>query len=248
MERSEGVLTLQMNRPEKKNALTLDMYRAMSAAIEESNNDPQTRVVLFKGVAGCFTSGNDLTDFMNPNADLQQVLIFLNAISKAKKPLMAAVDGFAIGVGTTLLLHCDLVYASDRAVFKLPFVDLGLVPEAGSTLILPMAMGHQRAAELLLFGDKFGAAKAQEVGIVNQTLPSEELEDFALERARTLARKAPSAVRATKELMKAPWATEINEVIHKEAAIFVERLRGPEAMEALQAFMQRRQPDFSPFD
>lgn len=245
----EGILTLRFNRPEKKNALNLAMYAALARTLEEADGDSAVRVVLVTGSDTCFTSGNDLADFMNSpltGAD-SPVMWFLTAISRFSKPLVAAVNGTAVGIGVTMLLHCDLVYAGSSALFQMPFVSLGLCPEAGSTLLLPRMMGHQRAAELLLLGEPFGADKACAAGIVNGVCPDAELLPLARQKARQLATQPASAVRLSKALLKREYGTSLGETIAVEGAHFIERLKSPEAAEALQAFMERRKPDFSRF-
>ena len=245
----DGILTLRFNRPEKKNALTLAMYNALTEALGRADADDAVRVVLFSGTQGCFTSGNDLADFMSspPTGKESPVMQFLGAISQARKPLVAAVSGAAVGVGVTMLLHCDLVYAGESARFQLPFVNLGISPEAGSTLLLPRMMGHRRAAELLLLGEAFSAEKAREVGIVNAVCPDGELLETALAKAGQLAAQPAAAVRLAKALMKRGDASTVRETIAEEGERFMERLRSPEAAEALRAFMEKRKPDFSRF-
>ena len=245
----EGVFTLRFNRPEKKNALTLAMYTTLAEALGRADADDTVRVVLISGTQGCFTSGNDLADFMSspPTGKESPVMRFLGAISQARKPFVAAVNGTAVGVGVTMLLHCDLVYAGESAIFQLPFVNLGISPEAGSTLLLPRMMGHQRAAELLLLGEAFSAEKAREVGIVNAVCPDGELLETALAKAGKLAAQPAAAVRLTKALMRRSDVTAVRETIAEEGACFMERLRSPEAAEALRAFMEKRKPDFSRF-
>ena len=245
----DGILTLRFNRPEKKNALTLAMYSLLAEALGKADENDAVRVILLTGTQGCFTSGNDLADFMSspPSGKESPVMRFLAAISQTEKPIIAAVSGTAIGVGTTMLLHCDLVYAGESALFQMPFVNLGLSPEAGSTMLLPRMMGHQRAAEFLLLGEAFNAEKAREVGIVNAVCPDGELQEAVLATARQLAALPAAAVRLTKTLMKRGDATAVRETIAVEGERFMERLRSPEAAEALRAFMEKRKPDFSRF-
>lgn len=245
----EGILTLRFNRPEKKNALSPAMYAALADELQRADGDPAVRVVLLTGGAECFTSGNDLADFLNdpPTGPESPVMRFLLAIATARTPLVAAVSGAAVGVGTTMLLHCDLVYAGAGAQFSMPFVSLGLCPEAGSTLLLPRMAGHQRAAALLLLGEPFGAHEAREIGIVTAVCPDGELLEAARGAARRLAAQPPAAVRLAKELLKREYASSLRETIAVEGERFMERLASPEAAEALRAFMERRQPDFSRF-
>lgn len=244
-----GIMTIRINRPEKKNALTLAMYSAMVTALQAAEADPAVRVIVFAGSPTCFTSGNDIMDFMqSPPTDASSpVFQFLQAIVEAKKPLIAAPAGLAIGIGTTMLLHCDLVYAGQETRFQLPFVNLALVPEAGSSYLLPRMMGHVRAAELLLLGGPFDTAKASEYGFVNAVLPNDQVLDAAMAAAADLAAKPPTAVRFSKELLKRYSGPIVAETIRIEAQLFAERLVSPEAGEAFAAFMERRQPDFSKF-
>lgn len=247
---SESILTLQIKRPDKKNALNLAMYGALADGLMAADRDDSVRVILICGSEDCFTSGNDLADFLTdpPTGPTSPVMQFLAAVSQARKPLVAAVNGLAVGVGVTMLLHCDLVYAGNGATFQLPFVNLGLCPEAGSTLLLPRLMGHQRAAELLLLGEPFGAAKACSLGIVTELCPDGEVLATARKKALQLAAQPAAAVRLAKELLKREYAPRLQETIRDEGAEFIKRLKSPEAAEALQAFMQRRKPDFSQFD
>ena len=246
----EGVLQIEIHRPDKKNALTTAMYTALRQALEQAEQDQAIRAVVLTGGADCFTSGNDLKDFMEhpPQDSSSPVFEFLTVLSRTEKPLIAAVSGPAVGIGTTLLLHCDLVYAGINTLFQLPFVNLGLCPEAGSSLLLPQRLGHQRAAELLLLGEPFGAEKAREFGLVNEILEDAEVLEAALARARRIAAQPPAAVRLTKALMKRADAQTLNEVIYLEGKHFIERLRSAEAQEALRAFLERRKPDFSHLD
>lgn len=245
----DGICTISFNRPEKKNALNLAMYTALVDGLRQADGDDAVRVVLLTGRQGCFTSGNDLADFMTspPTGGESPVMRFLGAISRFRKPIVAAVSGAAVGVGVTMLLHCDLVYAGSGSLFQMPFVNLGLCPEAGSTLLLPMTMGHQRAAELLLLGEPFGAEKACDVGIVNAVVTDGELLATAREKALQLASQPAAAVRLAKELLKKGYAAPLQAVIAEEGREFMARLQSPEAGEALQAFMERRKPDFSRF-
>lgn len=246
----DGIFTVRINRPEKKNALNIAMYGALADALQRADEDPAIRVVLLCGGDDCFTSGNDIADFVNfpPTGPDSPVLRFLKAVTLAVKPVVAAVSGAAVGVGTTLLLHCDLVYAADTAMFQMPFVSLGLCPEAGSTLLLPQLIGHQRAAELLLLGESFTAARAEQLGIVTVVVPQADLYRTARSRARQLAAQPAAAVRLTKSLLKRSNAGILQETTMFEISCFMERLVSPEAREALQAFMERRKPDFSKFD
>ena len=245
----ERILRIQINRAEKKNALTQAMYASLAQALEEGEANPDVRAVLIMGSGGVFSAGNDISDFLTAFSmdESSPVLRFLHALAGAQKPIVAAVQGPAIGICTTLLLHCDLVFAGRGAKFQLPFVNLGLVPEAGSSLILPALLGQRGAAALLLLGDSFDAETAQRAGIVNTVVADGDVVETALAAARTLSAKPPAALRLTKQLMKRWSADGVREAVGHEAALFAQQLRSPEAAEALQAFMERRKPDFSRF-
>ena len=243
-----GVLHLVLDRPEKKNALTRAMYARLADSLEEAATDGSVRVVVLSGSGGVFTGGNDLADFMMdpPTGPDSPVFRFLQAAATFPKPLVAAVQGPAIGIGTTILLHCDLAYASADAMLKMPFVDLGLVPEAASSLLLPRLAGRVRAAEMLLFGEAVPAETAREVGLVNAVVEAPVA--HALEQAAVLAAKPPAAVRLTKALLAHDTAEAVGDAIAREGALFVERLGSPEAAEAFSAFFEKRAPDFSSFE
>ncbi len=246
---NDGVMTIRINRPEKKNALTVDMYAAMNEALQAADTDDSVRVVLITGAEGVFSAGNDIQDFIQnpPAGEDSPVGLFLQGMVRARKPVVAAVNGVAVGIGTTMLLHCDLVYAGEGARFRLPFVNLALTPEAGSSFILPRMVGHQRAAELLMRGETFDAATAREMGFVNEVLPDDRVETRALTIAHELAVKPPTALRLTKALLKRGFAQSLEEAIRYELIQFRDLLQSPEAMEAFTAFMERRKPDFSKF-
>jgi len=248
-ERSDGVLRVELNRPEKKNAITIAMYRALGDALEAASADPGVRVVLLQGKPEIFSSGNDVADFLAdpPRGEDFAPFRFLRILGHFDKPLVAAVSGAAIGIGTTMLLHCDLVYAATGARFQLPFASLGLAPEAASSLLLPRLAGWQKAAELLMLGEPFTAETAREIGLVNQVVPPERLLETATAAARALAAKPPAALRATKSLMKQALAAGIDQAMAREVREFTERLRSPEAKEAFSAFLEKRKPDFSRF-
>jgi enoyl-CoA hydratase/carnithine racemase len=237
---AHGILRIQIDRPEKKNALTVAMYGDLASALERAAGDPAVRAVLIHGHPQVFSSGNDLADFMTtpPVGEDAPVLRFLRAISGAQMPIVAAVNGPAVGIGTTMLLHCDVVYAGEAARFQLPFVNLGLVPEAGSTLLLPASAGYRRAAELLLLGEPFSAVQAQQCGIVTQVVADGETLDAALGAARRLAAKPPAALRLTKQLMKQPAAEAVATQIQDEARHFATQLGSPESAEAFKAFLR----------
>jgi enoyl-CoA hydratase/carnithine racemase len=242
------VLTLRLDRPEKKNALTSGMYLGMIEAVKQADADPNVRVILITGTESCFTAGNDLVDFANAKpGETSPAILYLQTLAAAQKPVIAAVGGVAVGIGTTMLLHCDLVYASSDARFQLPFVNLGLCPEAGSSALLPAMMGHRWAAELLYFGEPFSAEMARELGIVNAVVAGNELLTTATSKAQQLAEKPPSALRITKALLKRESASTVANAMARETEQFAALLLGPEAREAMMAFMQRRKPDFSKF-
>lgn len=246
--REGGVLELRFARPEKKNALTLAMYEALAAALEAADGDAAVRVVLFAGSPEVFTAGNDLKDFLEdpPLGTDNPIFRFLRALHGLRKPVVAAVNGPAVGIGTTLLLHCDLIAAGRSARLQLPFVNLGLVPEAASSLLLPRIVGHARAAELLLLGEPLGAGDALAMGLVNRVVDDGETETVARAWAAALAAKPPAALRLTKQLLRSETAA-VPARMEEEGAHFAAQLRSPEAREAMQAFFERRAPDFSAF-
>lgn len=248
-ESENGIFRIAIERPEKRNALTLAMYSALRESIEQAERDENIRVIFLEGTRGCFTSGNDLRDFLDspPIGDSSPVFRFLASLIEASKPVIASVEGPAVGVGTTMLLHCDLVYAAESARFQLPFVNLGLCPEAASSFLLPLLAGYQRAAELLFLGEPFDAQKAREIGLVNAVLPDGEARERAFEKARVLASKPPESVRLTKALLKRSWSKVVREALSEEGRLFIKRLSSPEAAEAIGAFFERRKPDFSSF-
>jgi enoyl-CoA hydratase/carnithine racemase len=246
---AERITTIRFDRPDKKNAITLDMYAALGAALEAAAADPAVRAVVIAGSRDCFTAGNDLGDFMRAaqggGGNVTAPLDFLRTIATFEKPVVAAVAGVAIGIGTTVLLHCDLVYAAPNARFKTPFVDLALVPEAGSSILLPALVGARRAAQLLLLGEQLDAPTALAWGLVNGV--ADDADAAARAAAVRLSACPPSALRATKALTRRTTRDAVLEAIRVEGEAFAERLRSPEAMEALQAFMARRPADFSRF-
>jgi enoyl-CoA hydratase/carnithine racemase len=245
---ADGVLEIRMNRPEKKNALSLAMYTAMREALEAARRDPAVRVVTITGAGGSFTSGNDVTDFLAnpPGASDSPVIRFLETLIAADKPVIAAVNGLAVGIGVTMLLHCDLVYAAETATFQLPFVNLGLVPEAASSMLLPRMAGYHRAAEMLLLGDRFDARTALEAGLVNSLHPESALAGVIKEKAAALVAKPPASIRMTKALLKRdPESVPVR--MAEEGKCFGQQLKAPEVREAVEAFIERRKPDFSRF-
>ncbi|WP_433704003.1 enoyl-CoA hydratase [Paraburkholderia sacchari] len=248
--RESGVLTITINRPERKNALTPAMYQTMADELAAAQEDAAVRAVLVRGHAEIFTAGNDIEDFLKspPTLTDSPVGHFLKAIAVFEKPLVAAVAGAAIGVGTTLLLHCDLVYAADTARFAMPFAQLGLCPEAASSLLLPRVAGYQGAAEKLLLGDAFDAAEAHRMGFVNRVLPAAELDAFVAAQLAKLVALPASSLRVTKALMKRASAHEVATQMEEEGGHFRTMLVAPEAREAFTAFLQKRKPDFRQFD
>lgn len=241
------VATITLNRVDKKNSITAAMYSAMSDALANAADDADIRVTLIQGHEAIFCAGNDLGDFLDnpPTGTDSPVLRFLHTIASFPKPLIAAVCGPAVGVGTTMLFHCDLVYAGDNASFSMPFVDLGLCPEAGSSLLAPQLLGYHRAAEALLLGEIFTAETALKLGLVNRVVPPGEANVTAQAVARRLADKPSASLIATKRLMKSAQADRLLAHIGEEAAIFRELLLSPAAREAMTAFKERRKPDFS---
>ena len=244
-----GVATIEIARPEKKNAITGAMYGLMADALNAAQADGAVRAVLITGQPGIFTSGNDIDDFMKraPGSNESPARVFMQALMGCDKPVIAAVTGAAIGIGTTLLLHCDFVYVSDEARLAMPFVSLGLVPEFGSSLVVPQLMGNVRAAEKLLLGDPFTGADAVECGIANAVLPAAEVASHARRVAERFNALPPAAVRNTKALMRRSRAPALAEAIAAETELFAKGLQSPEAKEAFSAFFQKRKPDFSKF-
>ncbi len=235
----DGVQTLRLNRPEKKNALTGAMYTDLAEALENGNSDSEVRCHLVCGQPEVFTAGNDIGDFLHyaGKTGLAEtpVVRFLRALVRNTKPIVASVDGIAIGVGTTLLMHCDMVFASPRAVLRAPFVDLGLVPEAGSSLLGPHLMGHARAFELLCLGHAFSADKALSAGLVNEVTEN-GVDDAALACAREIAAKPPEALALSRKLLRGDTQA-LSDRVEEEIAIFASRLGAPETIAAFQAFM-----------
>lgn len=242
-----GVTTLTFNRLDKKNSITSAMYAVLADALEAAAADPAVRCVLVQGHETVFSAGNDIADFLNqpPATQDSPVFRFLRNIAQFPKPLLAAVCGPAVGVGTTLLFHCDLVYAGDNAAFSMPFVNLGLCPEAASSLLVPQMLGYHRAAEALMLGEPFMAEAALEVGLVNRVLPPTEANAYAQGVARKLAAKPLASLVETKRLMKKGQTALVMDTIAEEGASFGRMLREPAAREAFGAFMERRKPDFS---
>lgn len=244
-EKSAGVLTLTLNRPEKKNALTRPMYKALGEAIDLAAHDPDVRCVLIQAEGDMFTAGNDISDFAARSADPAgnwEGNPLLSALARAKTPLVAAVQGRAVGVGVTMLLHCDLVFVSDDVLLSTPFVNLALVPEAASSLTLPARIGHARAFAMFVLGETVNAQNAVAWGIANAAYPRGELREKALAAARAVAARPPAAVALTKQLMRDPEALAAR--MDLEGGHFTAQLKSPEAREAFAAFAEKRKPDF----
>lgn len=246
-DRAEGVFRIELNRPSRKNALTSAMYVALANAFDEAMKDENTNVVLWHGAGDSFCAGNDVEDFLrnppgseeSPQARLMQALVAFD------KPVIAAVQGAAIGGGTTMLTHCDIIYAGESARFQTPFVDLALVPEFGSSYSIPARVGHIRAAEIILLGSPFNATRAMELGFVSHVVPDDKLLTTATETARKLAAKSSAALRAAKRLMKRPFLEDLRSAIQAENAEFSIRVRSADAKEALTAFLEKRPPNFN---
>ncbi len=242
-----GVMTLTLNRLARKNSITSAMYATMADALDAAKDDAAIRALVIQGHETIFSAGNDIGDFLNQPSSTPDapVFRFLYGISGFPKPIVAAVCGPAVGIGTTLLLHCDLVYAGDNAAFSMPFVNLGLCPEAASSLLAARLMGYHRAAQALLLGEPFTAETALEMGLVNRIVPPAEANALARRQALKLAGKPLSALMETKRLMKKDYAALIAERIAEEATSFGRMLHEPAAREAFSAFMEKRKPDFS---
>jgi enoyl-CoA hydratase/carnithine racemase len=244
-----GVARIEIARPEKKNAITVAMYQAMADAIGAAHDDGAVRAILIHGQKDIFTAGNDLEDFLkNPPSGMDApVFKFMQALGYSEKPVVAAVNGAAVGIGTTMLLHCDLAYCADNAMFSMPFVSLGVCSEFASSLLLPFNAGYHKAAEKLLLADPISAEEALEMKIVNRILPPGEVLDYAVRQAERFNELPPASVRETKRLMRSGWKALTEKIIVDEAKSFGAMLRSAEAKEAFTAFYERRKPDFSKF-
>ncbi|MFT3927485.1 MAG: enoyl-CoA hydratase [Myxococcales bacterium] len=243
----DGIATLEIARPEKKNALTAAMYQSLTDALLAAQADPSVRAILLIGQPNIFTAGNDLEDFMQRPSEGPEapVFRFMQALTGCELPVIAAVTGAAIGIGTTLLLHCDLVYLSEDARLQMPFVNLGLVPEFASSLLLPQRLGAAKANEKLLLGDPITPTEAVNAGIANAVLPVAQVIPHARQVAARFAALPKGAVRHSKQLLSAPQAKQVAETIERERVIFEQRLKSPEAKEAFAAFFERRKPNFN---
>lgn len=243
-----GVQIIQLNRPDKKNAFTGEMYHQLRELLVAADADESVSVILLTGEGNAYSAGNDLEDFLNfppENVDAPPFR-FLNALAQVKKPVVAAVNGLAVGIGATMLFHCDLVFAQDSARFSFPFVALGLVPEGASSLLLPRLVGHRRASEILLFGNPLSSHEAQAIGLVNRVIPDQPVLDFALAQAICLTQLPQGAVLRTKALLKHP--DEVLGRIQLEAEAFVMRTKSSAAKEAFAAFLEKRKPNFAGLD
>jgi enoyl-CoA hydratase/carnithine racemase len=249
-EKKNHILTVRINRLDRKNALTHDMYTALGDAIEQARDDSDIRCILYTGSDECFTAGNDLSDFsagMPGEFEDTPVGRFLFLMASTNKPIVASVNGPAVGIGTTMLLHCDLVFAGNNTRFQMPFANLGLCPEGGSSLLLPSWLGRVRAAELLMLGGAFTAEDALRLGLINQVCEPSQTETKALEACARLAAQPPAAVRATRELLNRASGDALKTAMLAEGKLFSERLKSPENAEAIKAFTEKRKPDFSSF-
>jgi enoyl-CoA hydratase/carnithine racemase len=250
VEKADKLLILTLNRPEKKNALTRAMYKTLSSEIANADTDPNIRCILIQGNGDMFTAGNDLADFAavgaaQPEAKAEDGNPFLPALARARTPIVAAVNGRAVGIGVTMLLHCDMVFVADNVLLTTPFVNLALVPEAASSLLMPLRIGHLRAFEMFVLGEPVNAGKAVSWGLANRSVPLAELHDAARAAALAIAARAPAAVIATKSLMRDE--TVLLARMSEETGHFGRQLKSAEFKEAFAAFSERRAPDFSQF-
>jgi enoyl-CoA hydratase/carnithine racemase len=246
-ERTDGILRVELNRPAQKNAMTASMYTTLADTFGASAKDEAVRVVLLQGAGDAFCAGNDIGDFLKnpPGTGESPQSALMSALIGFEKPIVAAVQGAAIGGGTTMLTHCDFVYAGESAKFKLPFIDLALVPEFGSSYSIPARIGHLRATELFLLGESFGAVRAAELGLVTRVVPDKQLFATAMEIAKKLAAKPAGALRASKRLLKQGFIDQVKAAAKVEGREFSERLRSSEAKEAFTAFLEKRPPNFT---
>ncbi|MEX0963672.1 MAG: enoyl-CoA hydratase [Pseudohongiellaceae bacterium] len=236
------VFVIEIHRPEKKNALLPTMYAALAAGLRQANDESSVNVILLRGIDDCFTSGNDVSSFVASDSASGErpSVAFMMALNESRKPIVAAISGLAIGIGTTLLFHCDLIYASENCFLQLPFARLGLCPEAGSSYLLTKLIGHVRAAELLLLGDRFSATKAREFGIINEVLPQDEYLQYAMAKARELAALPADSVQTSKELIKRGQQNTVAETIGVELDEFARLLKTPDAQAIVQAFLNKK--------
>ncbi len=236
------VFVMEIHRPEKKNALLPTMYAALAAGLRQANEEPSINVILIRGIDDCFTSGNDVSGFVaSQTASSERPSVaFMMALNESRKPIVAAISGLAIGIGTTLLFHCDLIYASEDCFLQLPFSRLGLCPEAGSSYLLPKEVGHVRAAELLLLGDRFSAAKAKEFGIINEVLPQDQYLQHAMIKAAELAALPADSVQTSKALLRRGQQSSVADTIEVELDEFARLLQTPDAQAIVQAFLNKK--------
>ena len=244
---TDGILRVVLNRPEKRNAMTSSMYLKLADVFDDAAKDENTRVVLWHGAGDAFSAGNDLKDFLEnpPGPGESPQARLMNALVDFDKPLIAAVRGAAIGGGTTMLLHCDVVYAGESSKFQMPFINLALVPEFGSSCLVPLTVGHIRAAELILLGVPFGAERAAALGLVTQVVSDQNLLQVATETARSLAAKPAGALQASKRLLRRSFRKQVKAAMEAENEAFSEQVRSAEAKEALAAFLEKRPADFT---
>ena len=243
----DGIAIIELARPQRKNAITAEMYAQMADALAAAAHDEAVCAIVLHGADTVFSAGNDIQDFLErpPSSETSATVRFMNTLAGQEKPVIAAVNGAAVGIGTTLLMHCDLVYSADDAMFSMPFVSLGLCPEFASSLLVPLSAGYHKAAEKLLFGEPISAEEALEMGLVNRLLPPAEVLDYALHQARRFRALPPAAVRETKRLLKAGWRQLVQNAMTTEMETFRRLLGSAESKEALSAFLERRKPDFS---
>jgi len=246
MQVEENVACIEIARPERKNAITAEMYGQLAEAFTAAASDDAVRAVVLRGAPTVFCAGNDVHDFLQrPHSAGGAAPRFMKALADMEKPVIAAVNGAAVGIGTTLLMHCDLVYAADDAMFSMPFVSLGICPEFGSSLLVPLAAGYHKAAEKLLYGEPISAEEALEMGLVNRLLPPAEVVEYAMHQAQRFRALPPGAVCETKRLLKSGWRAAVELAMDEEFRTFRRLLDSPESREALNAFLERRKPDFA---
>ncbi len=242
----EDVGCIEIARPERKNALTTRMYGELADALGSCGGNDAVRAIVLRGAPTVFCAGNDIHDFLQPPSTSEATISrFMKALIEQEKPVIAAVNGAAVGIGTTMLMHCDLVYAADDAMFSMPFVSLGICPEFGSSVLVPLAAGYHKAAEKLLFGEPISAEEAVEMGLVNRLLPPGGVLEYAMHQARRFRALPPGAVRETKRLLKSGWRAAVQAAIDDELRSVMRLLATPESREALSAFLERRKPDFA---
>ena len=239
---SDGVLCLQIHRPDKRNAMTPEMYLSLSEQLTKCDEDERANVVMLHGTDNCFTSGNDLNNFRNGSSPDKRYPhnIFLGALSQIKKPVIAAINGTALGIGTIMLMHCDLVYAAADVRFSFPFINLGLSPEGGTSYLLPRMAGNRKAMEMVLFGDQFGVEDAQAIGLINEVVSGQGVFERAMARARLLSERSPESVQTAKALLKRSTADAIALAMSRERDVFSERLASDEAQTAINSFFNRK--------